>query len=49
MTEEDVLVKTRTGSGTCYLISESYIKNTAIAAKALGVGLEVLKNRGKID
>lgn len=49
LVEEDVLVKTGSGSGTYYLISDSYVKNTAIAAKALGIGLEVLKNRGEID
>lgn len=49
LVEEDVLVKTGSGSGTYYLISDSYIKNTAIVTKALGIGLEVLKNRGEID
>ena len=49
LVEEDVLAKTGSGSGTYYLISDSYVKNTAIAAKALGIGLEVLKNRGEID
>ena len=49
LVDEDVLVKTGSGSGTYYLISDSYVKNTAIAAKALGIGLEVLKERGEID
>ncbi len=49
LVEEDVLVKTGSGSGTYYLISDSYVKNTAIVTKALGIGLEVLKNRGEID
>lgn len=49
MVVENILEKNRSGSGTSYSISEEYVKNTALLTKALGIGLEVLKERGEID
>ena len=49
MVVENILEKKGSGSGTSYSISEEYVKNTALLTKALGIGLEVLKERGEID
>ena len=49
MVAENILVQTGSGSGTYYSISDSYVKNTMLMAKALGIGLEELKKRGEID
>ena len=49
MVVENILEKKGSGSGTSYSISEEYVKNKALLTKALGIGLEVLKERGEID
>ena len=49
MVVENILEKKGSGSGTSYSISEEYVKNTALLTKALGIGLEILKERGEID
>lgn len=49
MVAENILVQTGSGSGTYYSISDTYVKNTMLMAKALGIGLEELKKRGEID
>ena len=42
------LSKSGKGSGTIYVISDAYIKNSELMTKALGIGLEELKRRGEI-
>ena len=42
------LSKSGKGSGTIYVISDAYIKNSELMTKALGIGLEKLKRRGEI-
>ena len=46
--EHGYLTKNGKGSGTTYEISETYIKNSELMTKALGLGLEELKRRGEI-
>lgn len=48
MVDEGILNKSGIGSGTIYVISDSYAKNTELVVKALGLGLEELKKRGEI-
>ena len=46
--EHGYLTKNGKGSGTTYEISETYIKNSELMTKALGLGLEELKRRREI-
>lgn len=48
MVDEGILNKFGVGSGTTYVISDNYEKNTELVVKALGLGLEELKKRGEI-
>jgi ATP-dependent DNA helicase RecG len=48
MVDEGILNKFGVGSGTTYVISDNYAKNTELVVKALGLGLEELKKRGEI-
>ena len=48
MVDEGILNKSGVGSGTTYVISDNYAKNTELVVKALGLGLEELKKRGEI-
>lgn len=43
------LVKTGSGSGTIYTLSDSFIKNSDILTKALGLGMQELIKRGDIS
>lgn len=49
MVERKILNQEGVGSGTYYSISEHYVKDAQLFAKALGVGLEELKKRGEIS
>lgn len=49
MVADNVLIKSGTGSGTYYSISDTYIKSTEIMGKAIDIGLEVMKERGELE
>ncbi len=49
LVEKDYLAKEGEGAATTYKIADAFIKNSAIVARAVDLGLEEMKKRGEIE
>lgn len=47
--ERKILIRTGTGPGTRYEISQEYAEKNKVMLKALQIGLQVLRDRGEIS
>ena len=47
--DREYLTKEGEGAATTYKIADTYIKRSAIAARAFDLGIEEMKKRGEIE